>query len=175
MRGAEEVRQEEDARALWQATFKDAQWALGGRASGLHPTAMPSMARLGEVMRCARERVCEEQEACVQRRQQQWKEHLCTLQGDTVGELHNLLKDNRQQSVTMLLRADGTLTASLDEVDQLLRKEWLPIFKNIAQPLPLPSLRGRSSRPGLGNTCHHTVAARLRPSQLQPSGKRSGE
>ena len=86
----------------------------------------------------------------VRRRQEQWKEHIGSRQGASVGEMHSLLKDHRQQNVTMLLRADGTLTSSLQEVDELLRAEWLPVFQKCcpATAIPEPSWEAFKTRFG---------------------------
>ena len=129
LRGRERVNCEQDAKQLWDATLKDARWATGDHASDLTTTDLPGMSWLGELLREARRCVQEEKKQCVERRAQEWREDVGTMWQKSPRELFSLLKDDSKQGVTMLLRSDGTLTSSLAEVDELLRKEWLPILQ----------------------------------------------
>ena len=84
---------------------------------------------MGELVRDARTAACKEREDACKRRQKQWRDCTRTQWASKPGEVYDLLKDLEHNDVSMLLRSDGTLTNTAQEVDALLRQEWLPIFQ----------------------------------------------
>ena len=136
LRGAHAAANEPDAQELWRSTCQDAWHLIGPSAHDLNADTFPSMARLGELLRQAREIAQEEQQAAINDRQQRWKDYTRLKMDTTPRAVFDLIKDCEQCGITMLLRGDGSLTTTLAEVDELLRKEWLPIFRLYADSPP---------------------------------------
>ena len=121
---------------------------------------------LTEACRTLRGAILEEQSLLVKQRQQQWREATRVSWATNRKEVFRLVKDTTPGNLTVLKRADGTLTCSLQELDELLREEWLPVFRMYALT-PEPQWREFNRRFGAYIPENPMTAEPLTPARLR--------
>ena len=70
-----------------------------------------------------------EQAMLVEQRKLQWQQATRCNWHTNRKEIFDLVKDKTPGNLSILRRQDGSYTSSLEELDRLLRTEWLPVFQ----------------------------------------------
>ena len=100
---------------------------------------MPSWEELGGIRARTHEVLREEVTALLESRRAAWKEWTRVSWATDKTAVYNLVRDGDKSPVSVLARENGSLTGSIKEMDELLRKHWLPVFQKYCTTNPEPA------------------------------------